>query len=62
MKKYTFSNDGPFFMRIWSGGWGGFALQVFISLPGWGQNHFFFCSAKEKAVLDSEKEKVDQWK
>ena len=31
-------------------------------LPGGGQNHFFFCSAKEKAVLDSEKEKVDQWK
>ena len=31
-------------------------------LPSRGQNHFFFCSAKEKAVLDSEKEKVDQWK
>ena len=38
MKKYTFSNDGPFFMRIWSGGWGGFALQVFISLPGRGHS------------------------
>ena len=31
-------------------------------LPSRGQNHFFFCWAKEKAVLDSEKEKVDQWK
>ena len=34
----------------------------FFCLPSWGQNHFFFCTAKEKAVLDSEKEKVDQWK
>ena len=33
---------------------------LFIRLPGGGQNHFFFCTAKEKAVLDSEKEKVDQ--
>ena len=131
MKKYTFSNAGPFFMLIWSGGWvvlpcrflfpcptgdcfsacpteataqpleagcllaamplrdsscpvgavppygwvpcGGtdfpfvgkwdvFTLQLVFCLPGGGQNHFFFCSAKEKAVLDSEKEKVDQWK
>ena len=31
-------------------------------LPSRGQNHFFFCWAKEKAVLDSEKEKGDQWK
>ena len=31
-------------------------------LPGRGQNHFFFCPAKEKVVLDSEKEKGDQWK
>ena len=36
--------------------------HLFICLPGGGQNHFFFCSAKEKAVLDSEKEKGDQWK
>ena len=35
---------------------------LFIRLPGGGQNHFFFCRAKEKAVLDSEKEKVDRWK
>ncbi len=34
----------------------------FFRLPSEGQNHFFFCLAKEKAVLDSEKEKVDQWK
>ena len=34
--------------------------HLFICLPGGGQNHFFFCLAKEKAVLDSEKEKVDQ--
>ena len=36
--------------------------HLFICLPGGGQNHFFFCSAKEKAVLDSEKEKVNRWK
>ena len=41
---------------------GCFYLAVGFCLPGWGQNHFFFCPAKEKAVLDSEKEKVDQWK
>ena len=41
---------------------GVFILQLVFCLPGWGQNHFFFCTAKEKAVLDSEKEKVDQWK
>ena len=41
---------------------GCFILQLVFCLPGWGQNHFFFCWAKEKAVLDSEKEKVDQWK
>ena len=35
---------------------------LFIRLPGGGQNHFFFCWAKEKVVLDSEKEKVDRWK
>ena len=29
---------------------------LFIRLPGGGQNHFFFCTAKEKVVLDSEKE------
>ena len=34
----------------------------FFACPAGGQNHFFFCLAKEKAVLDSEKEKVDQWK
>ena len=39
-----------------------FTLQLVFCLPGWGQNHFFFCTAKEKAVLDSEKEKVDQWR
>ena len=39
-----------------------FILQLVFCLPGWGQTHFFFCIAKEKAVLDSEKEKVDQWK
>ena len=41
---------------------GCFYLAVVFCLPGRGQNHFFFCTAKEKAVLDSEKEKVDQWK
>ena len=35
---------------------------LFFRLPSWGQNRFFFCTAKEKAVLDSEKEKVDRWK
>ena len=40
--------------------WDVFILQLVFCLPGWGQNHFFFCTAKEKAVLDSEKEKVDQ--
>ena len=34
----------------------------FFCLPSWGQNRFFFCLTKEKVVLDSEKEKVDQWK
>jgi hypothetical protein len=41
---------------------GVFILQLVFCLPGRGQNHFFFCLAKEKAVLDSEKEKVDRWK
>jgi hypothetical protein len=41
---------------------GVFTLQLVFCLPGWGQNRFFFCTAKEKAVLDSEKEKVDRWK
>ena len=41
---------------------GCFYLAVVFCLPGRGQNHFFFCTAKEKAVLDSEKEKVDRWK
>ena len=41
---------------------GCFILQLFFCLPGWGQNHFFFCTAKEKVVLDSEKEKVDRWR
>ena len=39
-----------------------FTLQLVFCLPGRGQNRFFFCWAKEKAVLDSEKEKVDQWR
>ncbi len=37
-----------------------FTLQLVFCLPGRGQNRFFFCTIKEKAVLDSEKEKVDQ--
>jgi hypothetical protein len=41
---------------------GDFTLQLVFCLPGWGQNHFFFCPAKEKVVLASEKEKVDRWK
>ena len=44
------------------GKWGVFTLWLFFCLPSWGQNRFFFCTAKEKAVLDSEKEKVDQWR
>ncbi len=43
------------FLRVRVGG-------SFFRLPSEGQNRFFFCTAKEKAVLDSEKEKVDQWK
>ena len=48
------------FSLLWESG--AFYLAVVFCLPGWGQNRFFFCTAKEKAVLDSEKEKVDQWK
>ena len=44
------------------GKWGVFTLWLFFCLPSRGQNRFFFCTAKEKAVLDSEKEKVDQWR
>ena len=35
---------------------------LFIRLPGWGPKPLFLLLAKEKAVLDSEKEKVDRWK
>jgi hypothetical protein len=48
------------FSLLWESG--AFYLAVVFCLPGWGQNRFFFCTAKEKAVLDSEKEKVDRWK
>ena len=41
---------------------GVFTLQLVFAYPAGGQNHFFFCTAKEKAVLDSEKEKVDRWR
>ena len=44
-------------------GWGVSLAGKITFLPASrGQNHFFFCSAKEKVVLDSEKEKVDRWK
>ena len=57
--------SAPFVMRVgvvWVGCGGEVLYRGRFCLPGWGQNHFFFCGAKEKAVLDSEKEKVDQWK
>ena len=39
-----------------------FTLQLVFCLPGRGPKPLFLLIAKEKAVLDSEKEKVDQWK
>ena len=41
---------------------GVFILQLVFCLPGRGPKPLFLLIAKEKAVLDSEKEKVDQWK
>ena len=47
-----------------------FILQLFFARPAgavyppaqWGPKPLFLLRAKEKAVLDSEKEKVDRWK
>ena len=39
-----------------------FTLQLVFCLPGRGPKPLFLLLAKEKVVLDSEKEKVDQWK
>ena len=39
-----------------------FTLQLVFCLLGRGPKPLFLLLAKEKAVLDSEKEKVDQWK
>ena len=41
---------------------GVFTLQLVFCLPGRGPKPLFLLIAKEKAVLDSEKEKVDRWK
>ena len=41
--------------------WDAFILQLFFACPAGAKTTFSFDS-KEKAVLDSEKEKVDQWK
>ena len=38
-----------------------FLFDFWPARPG-AKTAFFFCPAKEKAVLDSEKEKVDRWK